>query len=117
MQRSSVIFITGTAALILIIAALLMTFRTGGSDNAAPDAAPAAAGALAPQTEGVLKGTDSYNLPGTAYPTRPPAGTRSPAVIAPEPPTACTMEARQCPDGSYVGRTGPQCAFAPCPGN
>ena len=29
---------------------------------------------------------------------------------------ACTMEARECPDGSYVGRTGPQCAFAPCPG-
>ena len=29
--------------------------------------------------------------------------------------TACTMEAKMCPDGSYVGRTGPQCQFAPCP--
>lgn len=28
----------------------------------------------------------------------------------------CTMEAKQCPDGSYVGRTGPSCEFAPCPG-
>jgi hypothetical protein len=28
---------------------------------------------------------------------------------------ACTMEARVCPDGSYVGRTGPSCEFAPCP--
>ncbi len=28
---------------------------------------------------------------------------------------ACTAEAQQCPDGSYVGRTGPNCAFAPCP--
>jgi hypothetical protein len=27
----------------------------------------------------------------------------------------CTMEAKQCPDGSYVGRTGPQCEFADCP--
>ncbi|MCK9360821.1 hypothetical protein M0Q28_01160 [Patescibacteria group bacterium] len=27
----------------------------------------------------------------------------------------CTMEAKQCPDGSYVGRTGPRCEFAPCP--
>ena len=26
----------------------------------------------------------------------------------------CTMEARQCPDGSYVGRTGPKCEFV-CP--
>ncbi len=29
---------------------------------------------------------------------------------------ACTMEAKQCPDGSYVGRTGPNCEFAPCLG-
>jgi hypothetical protein len=30
-------------------------------------------------------------------------------------PIACTMEAMLCPDGSYVGRTGPNCQFAPCP--
>jgi tryptophan-rich sensory protein len=29
--------------------------------------------------------------------------------------TACTMEAKLCPDGSYVGRTAPDCEFAPCP--
>jgi hypothetical protein len=28
---------------------------------------------------------------------------------------ACTMEARLCPDGSYVGRQGPKCEFAACP--
>jgi hypothetical protein len=28
---------------------------------------------------------------------------------------ACTQEAMQCPDGSYVGRTGPNCEFTPCP--
>lgn len=27
----------------------------------------------------------------------------------------CTMEAKQCPDGSYVGRTGPKCEFTACP--
>jgi hypothetical protein len=26
------------------------------------------------------------------------------------------MEAKMCPDGSAVGRTGPDCAFAACPG-
>jgi len=31
------------------------------------------------------------------------------------PPRACTEEAKLCPDGSYVGRTGPNCEFAPCP--
>jgi len=30
-------------------------------------------------------------------------------------PVACTMEAKLCPDGSAVGRTGPNCEFAPCP--
>lgn len=31
-------------------------------------------------------------------------------------PRACTMEAKICPDGSSVSRTGPNCEFAPCPG-
>lgn len=27
----------------------------------------------------------------------------------------CTQEAKLCPDGSYVSRTGPKCEFSPCP--
>jgi hypothetical protein len=27
----------------------------------------------------------------------------------------CTMDAKLCPDGSYVGRTGPKCEFSACP--
>jgi len=30
-------------------------------------------------------------------------------------PQACTQEAKICPDGSAVGRTGPNCEFAECP--
>lgn len=30
--------------------------------------------------------------------------------------TVCTQDARRCPDGSFVGRTGPRCEFAACPG-
>jgi hypothetical protein len=30
-------------------------------------------------------------------------------------PVACTQEAKICPDGSAVGRTGPNCEFAECP--
>jgi hypothetical protein len=30
-------------------------------------------------------------------------------------PQFCTQEAKVCPDGSAVGRTGPNCEFAPCP--
>lgn len=30
-------------------------------------------------------------------------------------PVFCTQDAKMCPDGSYVGRTGPNCEFI-CPG-
>lgn len=30
-------------------------------------------------------------------------------------PVACTADAKLCPDGSAVGRTGPNCEFAQCP--
>lgn len=35
-----------------------------------------------------------------------------PGITAATP--ACTMEAKVCPDGTSVGRSGPSCAFAPC---
>ncbi len=35
--------------------------------------------------------------------------------VAQEPGRACPMEAKFCPDGSSVGRVGPNCEFAPCP--
>ncbi|MEI7513262.1 MAG: IPT/TIG domain-containing protein [bacterium] len=36
------------------------------------------------------------------------------AIEEPAKPVACTEEAKQCPDGSFVGRTGPNCEFV-CP--
>lgn len=36
-------------------------------------------------------------------------------ALAPIDGKACTMEAKLCPDGSAVGRTGPNCEFAACP--
>lgn len=30
--------------------------------------------------------------------------------------SVCTMDAKVCPDGSSVGRQGPNCEFAACPG-
>lgn len=42
--------------------------------------------------------------------------TKSTSVLTPG-PVACTEEAKMCPDGSYVGRTGPQCQFSACPTN
>lgn len=66
------------------------------------------------------------NFGGDGYedPVETPYDPNNPDPIAPphssdEPndPVACTMEAKACPDGSYVGRQGPNCEFAPCPGN
>jgi hypothetical protein len=33
----------------------------------------------------------------------------------PPEPVFCAMDAKLCPDGSYVGRVGPNCEFAECP--
>ncbi len=43
-------------------------------------------------------------------PTVSPTPTSDPAESA-----VCTMDAKVCSDGSYVGRAGPNCEFAPCP--
>ncbi len=43
--------------------------------------------------------------------TEPPSSSATPTVTG----VACTMEAKICPDGTGVGRTGPNCEFAPCP--
>lgn len=40
----------------------------------------------------------------------------APPVHAQAQGIACTQEAKKCPNGSFVGRTGPHCEFAPCPG-
>ena len=39
------------------------------------------------------------------------------AIVETNNPIACPMDAKLCPDGSYVGRTGPNCEFATCPTN
>lgn len=38
-----------------------------------------------------------------------------PLATPDEKSVACTMEAKFCPDGSSVGRVGPNCEFAECP--
>lgn len=50
-------------------------------------------------------------VPGVPGPT--------PRILVPKnenPPSACTLDAKICPDGSAVGRTGPNCEFQKCPG-
>lgn len=48
-------------------------------------------------------------------PERPPESLLNGNNAPSNEPVFCTQEAKQCPDGSYVGRTAPNCEFAPCP--
>ena len=50
--------------------------------------------------------TKTFPVSTTTIPDRPFKGLKD---------VVCTMEAKQCPDGSYVARTGPNCEFTPCP--
>lgn len=79
---------------------------------------------------GLPENGDKYEIPvnfeadasSTCKP-RPACLDREPRCLIPEtddmcppPQKACTMEALLCPDGkTYVGRSGPNCEFAPCP--
>ncbi len=59
------------------------------------------------------KNNDTKAASSTA--TKPSDGEKKGGVVS-EQPMFCTMDAKQCPDGSYVGRSGPKCEFAVCPG-
>ena len=54
----------------------------------------------------------SLPLPGRAAPSTPRSN--APPETTPS-MGVCTMEASICPDGTAVGRTGPNCEFEPCP--
>lgn len=54
----------------------------------------------------------SNSTSSSTSPAAPPIGDSQPGS---EGPVMCTMEAKMCPDGSYVGRSGPKCEFTPCP--
>ena len=84
---------------------------------------------IAPQTVEIRDGLAIYNYaernPGEPMTTQPSLAQsmyvqydKATNMISIKPSEAvfCTMEAKLCPDGSYVGRTGPNCEFAPCPG-
>ncbi len=67
---------------------------------------PHDAASAPPVSSGVTPGSTGGGVPYTPPSTIPDGG----GMIA------CTMDAKICPDGSAVGRTGPKCEFAPCPG-
>ena len=54
----------------------------------------------------VKHGNPRQNQPTTVCPNLTPTENNQ---------VACTMEAKLCPDGSSVGRSGPKCEFTPCP--
>ncbi len=83
--------------------------------------------------EEVFKGEGAPGGPPSEFPGGPPeefpgAPKEFPPTETPMPPKKgqelpregwgqpCPMDARTCPDGSYVGRIPPKCEFAPCPG-
>jgi hypothetical protein len=89
-----------------------------------PEAVPARSGGPVPPigpdtTEEITRpalGAPSLVPPITPDPIAPPS---SVAPLTPPPPLSgvyCTMDAKQCSDGSYVGRSGPNCEFKKCPG-
>lgn len=66
--------------------------------------APVVSGQPSPVPAGNTAGGGSSEVP-TPTPTDPEAAD----------PVMCTADVKECPDGSYVSRSAPDCAFAACP--
>ncbi len=79
-----------------------------GSARGGGPGLPSPAGTLRQRMTGGLLVAVAMALGGCAAATGPDAGASEGRV--------CAMDVRACPDGSYVGRVGPDCDFAPCPG-
>jgi uncharacterized protein (UPF0179 family) len=70
-----------------------------------------------PQSVGNVTITLASVIPAQKYAkqTVQPGDYRFTFTVVPKVTKACTMEAKLCPDGSYVSRTGPNCEFTSCP--
>lgn len=85
----------------------IQTAFTGSAETSAPDTRVSGSGSVS------VGGTASGG--GTRGSSSGSAGASTNGSVGTDGPI-CTMEAKQCPDGSYVGRTGPNCEFSACPG-
>lgn len=86
--------------------------RLALSSSKRPEIIKLANDIIAAQTREINQMNNWRTLWFTPVATPTPTPSQTPAA-----PVACTMEARICPDGTAVGRQGPNCEFAPCPGN
>ncbi|MGZ5050587.1 MAG: hypothetical protein ACXWF8_01040 [Methylobacter sp.] len=82
-------------------------YRVEGGFSACIEAAPQV---QAEKLDAVVRqlNTIQPNSQTTAYSVKP-------AERCTTEPVACTLDAKQCPDGSYVSRVPPSCEFAACP--
>lgn len=84
----------------------------GAPGTALPPSTVRPPDALPPKTP-VVPSLLSPGLPVDLLPSVPMEPGITPPVIPG--PVRCKADVRQCPDGSFVARRGPDCSFAPCP--
>jgi hypothetical protein len=84
-------------------------FKNALADTATPTVTPTGTPTGSPIPTGTPTATPEP--PGAA----PPAPSGGESVCTAISSVACPQLAKQCPDGSYVSPTGPNCEFAPCP--
>ena len=112
MQNKNTFWIVGGIILLLsIVLIAFFAFRTKSQDSISSFEACAAAGYPVFESFPASCTTpngDNFVQDISGYPPQnlPPVDDGVP----------CNMDAKECADGSYVGRTGPSCEFEKCPG-
>ena len=83
----------------------------GPSGSAGPVGTPSASQPVVSASQTQISQNIARGLPAGYMPGNTNANPSVPTVTA----IACSQEAKICPDGSAVGRQGPNCEFAACP--
>lgn len=76
-----------------------------------PTPTPIASTTPTASPEPVVEPSVTASASASVRPAKTPLSTKTPDGSG----VACTMDAKMCPDGSFVGRVPPLCQFAPCP--
>lgn len=105
--------------LTLSLAAALLLVGAGCSANTNLDTSnetvPNNAAGTVETGSNVVVGADDTPTTSTNSDTATGATVTVSSTVTTPTAKACTMDAKACPDGSFVGRTGPNCEFAACP--
>lgn len=113
MSKTQKILGIGVVVILLLIGTLYVVGTT--EVVLAPEAVTGESQSLPVDSDTLNRDEELGEIPSQEESAASASPSQEPQGLPDTKPTACTMDAKMCADGSYVGRTAPHCDFAACP--